>query len=224
MASVTQEHRRTVGNQRLEPLAGILAGALGGLVYWLAALLWPTSIAVVLSMVAVALATAAGNETGLADAVAALGAADSADAASDPGSDKSRRLVLGMLGLVFVLLTQYTALMALSAAMLPIPVPPNVALGLIMIAGHAAARALKVTTRPIHGMDLTVALAIGFAPAALLGIPGLVGLATAIVSRMVLGAWMKHRAGAAPAAFPGAVQQLSAVCFYLGALAAWTYI
>ena len=216
MASVTGGHRRTLGHPFLEPLAGILAGALGGLVYWLAALLWPASIAVVLSMMAVAFATGAENESGLADAVATLGAADAA-----PRADPSRRVMRGMLGLVFVLLTQYTALMALSGAKLPIPMPPNVALGLIMIAGHAASRAMRAT---VSGADFIIALIIGFAPAALLGIPGLVGLVAAILTRLSLGAWTRRRAGGAPPGFAGAVQQLTAVCFYLGALAAWMYI
>ena len=37
---------------RLVPLAGIVVGAVGAGVYWLGAQLWPTSIAVVLAMLA----------------------------------------------------------------------------------------------------------------------------------------------------------------------------
>lgn len=212
---------------RLEPLAGMLAGAAGGLVYWLAVLLWPASIAVLLAMLAVALVTGAGDELGLAASIAALGA-DEVPAA--PATAAGTHATRGMLGLVFVLLTQYTALMALTAAKLPVPLPPNVALGLIMIAGQAASRALRVTMSAgrgaTSGVDVAIALLIGCAPAALLGIPGLVGLAAAIVLRMALGAWLKRRGpgSAAPAGHAGATQQLSALCFYLGALAAWTYI
>ena len=37
---------------RYFPIAGVLVGAVGGAAYWLGTLLWPTSIAVILSMLA----------------------------------------------------------------------------------------------------------------------------------------------------------------------------
>jgi adenosylcobinamide-GDP ribazoletransferase len=207
--------RHVLGAPRLAPLAGILVGALGGAVYWLAVQLWPTSLAVMLSMAATTLATRAHNESCLAEIVAA----------SDPiPAPESHRLTVGMLALLFLILIKYTALMGLSAANLPIAVPPNVALGLIMIAGHAASRALKVSATAAHGGDLALALALGFAPAVLLGIPGLVGLVIAILQRMALGAWTKRHGGAATPGYFGTTQQLTEICFYLGALAAWTYV
>jgi adenosylcobinamide-GDP ribazoletransferase len=42
---------------RFVPLAGIGVGLLGGFVYWLAAQLWPASVALMLSLFATALAT-----------------------------------------------------------------------------------------------------------------------------------------------------------------------
>ncbi len=128
---------------------------------------------------------------------------------------------------MFAILVKYNALMALSAASLPFPLPANVALGLIMIAGQSCSRALGVSVfKPAAYGDLGVALAIGFAPAVLLGMPGLVGLATAIVARIAF-VGIQRRTSASLAAPPTgqdvAVAQLAEVCFYLGAAAAWAY-
>lgn len=180
---------------KLTPLVGILVGAVGAVAYWLAAQVWPTSVAVILSMLATVLATGGLHERGLS------------------------RDVLGML---FVLLIKYTALMALSAANLAFPLPEHVALGVIMIAGHAASRALAATARMSSG-DLVLALALGFAPAAIMGVPGLMGLAAAILVRMAFAAYLKRFAAAAVDPVD-AVQQLTELSFYLGALAAWKIV
>lgn len=192
--------RHWIASPRFTPLAGILIGALGGAVYWLGALVWPASIAVILSMLATALFSA--------------GAKPQAGAGAD----------FGVVGFVFAVLVKYNALMALSAASLPFAVPANVALGLIMIAGHACSRALAAASRPASQADLVMALAIGFAPAALIGIPGLIGLVAAIVARMALTAHMRRSRRAAPHAQIDMARQLTEVCFYLGALASWTFI
>jgi hypothetical protein len=61
------------------------------------------------------------------------------------------------------------------------------------------------------------------APAALLGIPGLIGLAAAIIVRVGFGAWLKRARSTVAGADLYAAQLLSEVCFYLGALASWAY-
>jgi len=180
---------------KLAPLVGMLVGAVGAAAYWLSAQVWPTSVAVVLSMLATVLVTGGLHERGLA------------------------RDVLGMLFLLFI---KYNALMALSAANLAFPLPEHVALGVVMIAGHAASRALAATARMSSG-DLVFALAVGFAPAAIMGVPGLMGLAAAILVRMAFAAYLKRFAVAAVDTVD-AVQQLTEVSFYLGALAAWKFV
>jgi cobalamin synthase len=144
----------------------------------------------------------------------------------------------GTVGFVFALLLKYSTLMALSAASLPFAVPANIALGLIMICGHAASRALVVSLTiwpdhdspqsvpptPISNGDLVFALAIGFAPAALLGIPGLIGLAVAVLARVAFGAYLKHNRKTIVSAAFYAMQQLTEVCFYLAALASWPFV
>src|SRR5216684_1145373 len=134
---MSTQRRQWVTAPRFTPLLGALIGAVGGGVYWLGAQIWPTSIAVVLSMVATALVSA-GSGSG-------PGAG-----ARTPGSE--------LLVTVFALLMKYNALMALSAANLPYPLPANVALGLIMIAGQASSRALAVSaSKPVSYVDLGIA-------------------------------------------------------------------
>lgn len=197
------EWRHWITAPRFTPLLGILIGALGGGVYWFGALIWPASIAVILSMLATTLVS-----TRLRlQAGAGVQAAD-----------------FGLLGLVFAVLVKYNALMALSAANLPFALPANLALGLIMIAGHACSRALVVASRPASHGDLGIALAIGFVPAALIGIPGLIGLVAAILARIVFIAYVRRSRPAVTDAEIDMMQQLTEVCFYLGALASWAFI
>jgi len=189
------------------PLLGILIGALGGAVYWLAAQIWPSSVAVILSM--------------------ALTAVLTTDFRAMPAAR------FDLLSRVLCLLIKYNALMALSAAKLPFAVPANVPLALIMIAGLAASFALLVAvmaTRPektapkVGQGSLIFALLIGFAPAALLGIPGLTGLAAAVVAGLGVIAFLRHRNIGGSGDTLDLTQLLSEASFYLGALATWRYV
>jgi adenosylcobinamide-GDP ribazoletransferase len=202
---MSTQWRHRVTAPRFTPLLGVFIGAVGGGVYWLAAQLWPTSIAVILSMLATTL----------------LSAGSSAGAGA------------GSVGFVFAILVKYNALMALSAANVPFALPANFALCLIMIAGQASSRALLVSvptspthpaSRPVSLADIGIALAIGFAPAALIGLPGLVGLAGAILARIIFVAYLRRRRPPFTAADLDGIQQLTETCFYLSALAAWAYI
>jgi len=203
---MSAQWRRWETAPRFLPLLGVLIGALGGAVYWLGAQIWPTSIAVVLSMLATALLFAG---VGLGADASAGGQAPSP----------------GLLGFVFGVLVKYNALMALSAANLLFALPANLALGLIMIAGQAASCALFVSSMKLASRgDLAIALALGFAPAALIGIPGLIGLVAAIIARIVFVIPIRRNRQSVTAAKLDATRQLTEVCFYLGALATWAYI
>jgi adenosylcobinamide-GDP ribazoletransferase len=199
---------------RFAPVVGVLVGAVGAGVYWLAAQVWPTSVGVVLSMLATVLITGGIHERGFSREPA-------------PGA-----VSVGALGMLFTFLIKYNALMALSAANLAFPLPAFLALGVIMISGHAASRALAVSaiasraqaSSRISNADVALALGLGFAPATLLGIPGLMGLSAAIVARIALAAYLKRRFNSNSVDALDATQQVTEICFYLGALATWAYI
>ena len=205
---------------RFMPLMGALIGAAGGGIYWVGSQVWPTSVAVVLAMLATALLS---RMAAVPDSsAAATGAANASGAANATGGATATSLAL--LWFVFAILVKYNALMALSAASLPFALPANLALGLIMIAGTASSAALVVSARPVTHADIGVALLLGFAPAALIGIPGLIGLAAAIVARIVFVACIRRNRPIVTTADLGQIQQITEVCFYLGALAARTYV
>jgi len=197
------ERRHWVTAPRMAPLLGVAIGAVGGGLYWVGAQLWPASIAVVLSMLATEL----------------LGARSAARLYPVSGNGESR------VGFVFVVLVKYNALMALSAASLPMSLPENLSLGVIMIAGQACSRALAASgSKPAAYGDLSITLAIGFAPALLMGVPGLIGLAAAIIARIGAIAYTRRVRPSDATENPGTVQQLTEVCFYLGAVAARAYV
>jgi adenosylcobinamide-GDP ribazoletransferase len=191
----------------LAPLIGALIGALGGAAYWLAAQIWPSSVAMILSMAATALLT-----TEMRSALPA-----------------NR---LDVLSRVLCLLIKYNALMALSAAKLPFAVPANVPPALIMICGYSASFALAVSvmatrpekSMPVSGGTLAFALLIGFAPAGLLGIPGLIGLTAAIIAALSIIAVLKLKRPDGSKDALDMTQLLTEVLFYLGALATWRYV
>jgi cobalamin synthase len=199
--------RHRLAAPRLLPLLGAAVGAVGGGIYWTGAQIWPASVAVIMAMLATALLSGAL----LGGALPWAGRADQTPAQ-------------GTLVIVFALFIKFNVLMALSAANLPFPLPANLALGLILIAGHASSSALAVSMKPASHLDLGIALAIGFAPAAFIGMPGLIGLACAIGGRIVFAAYIRRRRLAIGAAELDMTRLGTELCFYLGTLAARSYI
>ncbi len=200
--SLPDDSRKALPHQatRYVPLIGIAVGLCAAAVYWSASQLWPTSVGVVLAMLAMSLIDARSAE-------------------------------FGPLYWIFLLLLKYNALIALSAANIPLPLPPYLTLGLIMTAGQAASRGLMVSAMAMDSKhthvgtnDLSVALLLGFAPATLLGIPGLIGLATVIVVRIFIGQFILDTPRLDFRERLGITQHVTEVGFYLGALATWIYI
>jgi adenosylcobinamide-GDP ribazoletransferase len=197
---------------KFAPLVGGLIGLAGGLIYWLALQVWPASVAVILAMAATTLLS---FSFGPARDLAAL-PLNRADVSLQ----------------VLYLLVKYSALMALTAAKLPFAAPAEATLGLVMICGYAASGALMVSVWTItpgepaklNNTDLGIALLIGFAPAALLGIPGLTGLAAAIVVSFAFTIYVKITGAVRTAQRLELTQQLTETAFYLGALATWSYV
>lgn len=225
---------------RYFPLVGLLIGLIAAIVWWLAAFIFPASIAVLCSMAATIYLTGAFHEDGLADSADGLGG----------GMDRSRKLEImqdsrlgsyGAIALIGILVFKFQALSALPVAMLPFA----------LIAGHALSRLAAVyimatmqyvrsagkskplATAPTRE-DLWYASAfglwswIGFAGLLWLNHSGIACLqfllATAIPVALIGWWWRKlllrHLQGYTGDTL-GAMQQLTEVTFYLGLLV-WT--
>jgi adenosylcobinamide-GDP ribazoletransferase len=95
------------------PLVGTLIGALGAGVYWLATMLWPSSIAIILAVATTVLATGALHEDGLADFADGFGGGWTPEQVLAIMKD-SRIGSYGMIALTLVLLAKLAALNALT--------------------------------------------------------------------------------------------------------------
>jgi cobalamin synthase len=208
--------RHRLAAPRILPLVGAAVGAVGGGAYWAGAQIWPASVAVIIAMLVTAWLSPWLSPC--------LGASLSGLRNASPGRADAQTSAPATLIIVFAVFIKFNALMALSAANLSFPLPANLALGLILVAGYASSSALAVSMKPPSHMDLAAALAIGFAPAALIGMPGLIGLACAIAARIAFAAHARRRRLSIGAAELDITRQMTELCFYLGTLAARSYI
>lgn len=215
---------------RYFPAVGLLIGAIGALVYLGAALIWPTPVAVLLSMAATIYATGAFHEDGLADTVDGLGG----------GWDKLRILEImkdsrvgsyGVVAMVLALLAKFVLLSALAPALMP----------LALLAGHAVSRfcsTLLLATMDYVREDLLakskplatalsggeILLALVFALAGLALLPWMNAVAGCLLAALAtfgLAVKFKRWLGGYTGDCLGATQQVSEIAFYLGLAASW---
>jgi len=212
---------------RYFPLVGALVGGACAGVYWLAARVFPTTVAVLLGLAAGIWLTGAFHEDGLADTCDGLGGGSTRERALEIMKD-SRIGSYAAVGLVLVLLGKYAALISL---------PPE-RIALALIAAHALSRWMAVSilfthdyvredasarnkpmAKGISGGALAYAGIWALAPLAMLGWPGLAGLAAATAARVWFGRLLTRRLGGYTGDTLGATQQVAELAFYLGALA-----
>ena len=213
---------------RYFPAVGLLIGAIGALVFVGASLIWPKSVAILLSMAATIYATGAFHEDGLSDTVDGLGG----------GWEKLRILEImkdsrvgsyGVLAIVLALLGKFVLLNAMDAELIP----------LALISGHALSRfcsTLLLATMDYVRDDLlskakplaTRLSTAEFMVAALFAVAGLCflplekivpGIAIAALATLWLARLFKRWLGGYTGDCLGAVQQVSEIGFYLGLLA-----
>ena len=217
---------------RYYPLVGALIGAFAGSVFWLAHLVFPVTLAVVLATTAALLATGALHEDGFADACDGLGGGATREGALEIMRD-SRLGTYGAAGLGLMLAAK---VLALAAA-------PTDAIPWLFLAAHAASRAsmalalatgtyareagiaapLAGAAGPGRGLAFalltgavaTGAMLAGTTPAALLA--GLAGLAA---GHLVMRRAYERKLGGYTGDCLGGVQQASELGLYLGAVAA----
>jgi adenosylcobinamide-GDP ribazoletransferase len=210
---------------RYFPAVGLLIGLIAAIVYGLASLAWPKTLALLASMAATIYATGAFHEDGLADSVDGLGGGWSKEQVLTIMKD-SRLGSYGAVALVLVLLGKFLALVELREVWIPAA----------MIAGHALSRFCSTTL--IYFLDyvredeqakskpLATALTRGevlvaglFALFGLLMLPPGPALRATLFAALVTvycARLFKRRLGGYTGDCLGATQQLTELAFYLG--------
>ena len=212
------------------PTIGLIVGAIGALVFWLAAQCWPPMVAALLSMAATVYVTGAFHEDGLSDTADGLGG----------GWDKARILAImkdsrvgsyGVVALWLALSGKLALLLALPLALVP----------LALLGGHALSRfcATAVMARLDYARDddssksRAVATRPGAISLLLAGVTALLpmlalpwaqggfGLLLAALATLWLMQKFRRWLGGYTGDCLGAVQQVSEMAFYLGLAAAW---
>ena len=214
------------------PFVGALIGAFAGGVFWVAHLVFPVTLAVVLATAASLLATGALHEDGFADACDGLGGGATRERALEIMRD-SRLGAFGAAGLGLMLAAKVLALAAAPAEAIP----------WLLVAAHAASRASMalalVTGRYARDAGIAAPLAGASPPRGRIAFAALVGGAASCtllveapaaalltgLGGLVLGHLLMRRAyerklGGYTGDCLGGVQQASELGLYLGAAAA----
>lgn len=213
---------------RYFPLVGIIVGAIGGLVYWLADFILPQSISVILSMISTILLTGAFHEDGFADVCDGFGGGWTKDKILEIMKD-SRVGAYGMVGMILLLMLKYFTLSSLPS---PIFIPA-------LIAGHSISRTFAVSTmynlpyvredelskskpvtKNLHIADLWIAIIIGLS--SFLFLKNWMIFLTVIpllISKIWLEHYFKKWIGGYVGDCLGTIQQVTEVVFYLSIIA-----
>ena len=222
---------RLAAATRYHPLVGAFIGAFSGGVFWVAHLVFPASLSVVLATAASLLATGALHEDGFADTCDGLGGGTPRERALEIMRD-SRIGTYGAAGLGLMLAAKVLALAA---------TPPE-AVPWLLVAAHAASRSSAVlaiatgtylrdagVARPVAGSVAPGSLAFGAATAAaavcvLLAVATpaviLAGLGGLAAGHLAMRAAYERKLGGYTGDCLGAVQQTSELGMYLGVAAA----
>ena len=221
------------------PLVGLLVGALGAAVYWLALQVLPQALAVVLSMVSTIYVTGAFHEDGLADSVDGIGGGWEREQMLTIMQD-SRLGTFGAVALFGALFTKFQALNHLSSVWVP---------ALLMVA-HALSRLAAIwmmasmplaklngKSKPLATqlsmVDLCVANGFGILPLLFFGVilelsmgqpmPLFTLVGMLLIPMLLVGWWWRQKVfkhlGGYTGDTLGAMQQLTELTIYLGALA-----
>lgn len=210
---------------RYFPAVGLLVGAIAALVFGLASLFFPKTLAVLAAMATTIYITGAFHEDGWSDMVDGFGG----------GWEKAQILTImkdsrigsfGAVALVILLLAKFCALVELELVMIPAA----------LVAGHTLSRFCATTL--LRGLDYVrdegkakpLATRIGRGELALAGVtaglallllpalPALLGCLFAALATVFLARMFRRRIGGYTGDCLGATQQLSEVAFYCGLL------
>ncbi len=218
---------------RYFPLVGIVVGAIGGLIYWLAQFLFPANIAVILSMVATIITTGGFHEDGFADVCDGFGGGWTKEKILTIMKD-SRVGAFGMIGTILLLLLKYAALSAIPSSIMMIT----------LISGHAISRTYAVSTmftlpyvredelskskpvtKNLHKTDFMIAVIIGLLPLLLFSNWHVfLVIITLSITKIWLDIYFKKWIGGYVGDCLGTIQQVTEVVFYLSLVALGTLV
>lgn len=213
---------------RYFPAVGLIVGAISAAIFFIAHLVLPQGVSVLIAMTSSIYLTGAFHEDGLSDMADGLGG----------GWDRQRILEImkdsrvgnyGVITMTMVLLTKFASLNELDAAQVPA----------LLITGHAFSRYCAVLimvsmnyvrvddsskSKPLatrlSGSGLIVASIFGLLPLLWLSLPSMVsGFTAGLIATIWFGRKLQQWLGGYTGDCLGAVQQVSEVAFYLAALA-----
>jgi adenosylcobinamide-GDP ribazoletransferase len=220
------------------PLVGVLIGCIAALIFYLANIVLPLSLAIMISMSATIYVTGAFHEDGLADSADGLGGGWSRERILTIMQD-SRLGTYGAVALFLILFAKFQTLQAMHPVVIP----------LALIGGHAISRLAAVwvmrclvyikfdgKSKPlatqISTIDLIYAHVFGLAPyVAVIGVMVFNQLSWTVIAQFILLTslpmlcawwWWAHKIkrwlGGYTGDTLGAMQQITELAFYLGVL------
>ena len=212
---------------RYFPLVGLLVGGIGAGVFWLTNLIFPVSVAVVLSTVATIWTTGAFHEDGFGDVCDAFGGGWTPEKILDIMKD-SRVGAYGALGMFMMILTKILTLSAIPAGLIPFT----------LVSGHALSRWASTSmlhsheyvtendrskSKPLarqmsHG-DLIISLVFALIPAYWNPFAVGAGLLAVFLVKVLMARFFNKWIGGYTGDCLGAIQQMAEVVYYLVILA-----
>lgn len=217
---------------RYYPAVGIVVGVATSVVYALAAWLWPTAVAVLLSSAAGIYLTGALHEDGFADICDGLGGGSTPERILEIMKD-SRVGAYGAIGIGLLLALKCVVLSAM----------PSHVVALALLMAHPLSRVASTTlilrmeyVRPegkakalaqhMSALEFFIGMATGLLPAVVLVFSGAMawhGIVAGALAAALATAWLtrrfRQRIGGYTGDCLGAVQQVAEIAFYLGVLA-----
>lgn len=220
-------------SSRYFPLVGLIVGSIGALVYVIASFVFPSAIAILLSMISTILTTGAFHEDGLGDMFDGFGGGWTKEKILLIMKD-SRTGTYGIVGLITVLSLKFAALFYIGTQHIPI----------VLITGHALSRfaastllytldyvrdedqsKAKPAAQKMSHTSLIIGAVFGIAPLLLFFDPFIfLALIPVFAMRFYLGRFFKKWIGGQTGDCGGATQQLCEVVFYLSLLIVWKFI
>jgi adenosylcobinamide-GDP ribazoletransferase len=216
------------------PLIGWIVGGSAAIVFIISHLIFPISIAILLSMISTILITGAFHEDGFADVCDGFGGGWTKTHILDIMKD-SRLGTYGVVAIILILLLKFSTLQSLAIEMIPI----------VLIAGHSLSRfatsmvlllsdyvrdndnsKVKPVAKKLSHSAFLIGGFFGIAPLfALPSLSALLAIIPVVLMALYLTYFFKQKIGGYTGDCLGATQQLTEIVFYLTMVTEfWTFI